>query len=317
MKRKEPDFNRKINKEAVEKCNKCSLQDNNNMINSLCKEVIGTDGEKIRCVGNWAYQKVYYITRYFNTFNQGMKNKFSEKNYLEICSGPGRCIYKNEGEEYDGTALAILNEPSYEYAKSVLFFDKEEEVVNILNRRIIKLGKEDKSKAFIADYYKYDDIINIISKNINKTNSLNLLVIDPTDCSVPFETIKKIKEYLGKVDLIINFAYDTDLKRNIVKLFNGELTVAKDKYINFLGNDDFLKDENAKKLAEHNDSDKLLQLYFEYYCKYLNQIGFTYIDVSVNVKHFYSLLFASANERGYDFWKKIKKIEFSGQRTLF
>ena len=60
MKRKEPDFNRKINKEAVEKCNKCSLQDNNNMINSLCKEVIGTDGEKIRCVGKKNFILIFY-----------------------------------------------------------------------------------------------------------------------------------------------------------------------------------------------------------------------------------------------------------------
>ncbi|MEI0509588.1 three-Cys-motif partner protein TcmP [Brachyspira intermedia] len=316
MKRKEPDFNKKINKDAVQKCNKCSIKKDDNIVNTLCKEVIGTDGEKIRCVGNWAYKKVYYITRYFDIFFKGMKNKPFEKNYLEICSGPGRCIYKNEGEEYDGTALSILHLDSYEYAKSLLFFDKEEEVVNILNKRITKLGKQDKSKAFIADYNKYNDIINIIRQNMNKTNSLNLLVIDPTDCSVPFETIKNIKEYLGKVDLIINFAYGTDLKRNIVKLVNGELTIARDKYMKFLGDDDFLKDKDIKKYAGNNDNDKLLQLYFEYYCKHLKQIGFTYIDASVNVKHFYSLLFASADKKGLEFWKRIKEIESSGQRTL-
>ena len=159
MKRKEPDFNKKINKDAVQKCNKCSIKKDDNIVNTLCKEVIGTDGEKIRCVGNWAYKKVYYITRYFDIFFKGMKNKPFEKNYLEICSGPGRCIYKNEGEEYDGTALSILHLDSYEYAKSLLFFDKEEEVVNILNKRITKLGKQDKSKAFIADYNKYIVII--------------------------------------------------------------------------------------------------------------------------------------------------------------
>ncbi|WP_300716605.1 three-Cys-motif partner protein TcmP [uncultured Brachyspira sp.] len=270
----------------------------------------------MRCVGNWAYKKVYYITRYFDIFFNGMKNKFFNLNYLEICSGPGRCIYKNEGTEYDGTALSILHHSSYKHANSILFFDKEEEVVNILNNRIMKLGKQDKSKAFIADYYKYDDIINIISHNMVKENSLNLLVIDPTDCSVPFETIKNIKKYLGKVDLIINFAYGTDLKRNIVKFVNGELTTARDKYIKFLGDDDFLNNKDVKRYAEHNNNDKLLELYFNYYREHLKQIGFTYIDPSVSVKHFYSLLFASANKRGFDFWKKIKEIESSGQRTL-
>lgn len=313
-KRKDINLNKIFNKNT-DKCKSCNIKSDGNIINSLCQSVKGTDGEKIRCVGDWAYQKIYYITRYFDIFAVGMKNKWNI-NYIEICSGPGRCIYRNKPNEYDGTALSILHHKAYKHINCILFFDKEKEVVDILNKRINNLNK-DKAKAFIADYNKPNTIIDIIkNSNINITNSLNLVVIDPTDCSVPFETIKKIKDKLVKIDLIINFAYGTDLKRNIVKLVKGELKSAENKYISFLGSNNFINNIEYKKLAEQNKSDKLLKIYLENYKENLKNIGLKFIELSQPIQHYYTLLFASADEKGLEFWNKILKTEYSGQKML-
>lgn len=313
--RKNINLNKETNKNTNNVCNNCDRKVDDNIVNSLCKLVKGNDGEKIRCVGSWAYQKIYYITRYFDIFTVGMKNKWNV-NYIEICSGPGRCIYRNESNEYDGTALSILHHKAYEYINNILFFDKEVEVVEILNRRINNL-KKDKAKAFIADYNNPIAIVDIIKKyNIDITNSLNLIVIDPTDCSVPFETIKIIKDKLVKIDLIINFAYGTDLKRNIVKLVKGELKSAESKYISFLGSNDFINNIECKKLAEQNKIDKLLEKYLENYKGNLKKIGLKFVGTSQPIKHYYTLLFASASKKGLEFWNKILKIEHSGQKML-
>lgn len=313
--RKNINLNKEFNKNTSNVCDKCDRKLDDNIVNSLCKLVMGIDGEKIRCVGNWAYQKIYYITRYFDIFTVGMKNKWNI-NYIEICSGPGRCIYRNESNEYDGTALSILQHEAYKHIKNILFFDKENEVVRILNKRINNL-KKNKAKAFIADYANPSTIIDTIENcSIDLSNSLNLVVIDPTDCSVPFETIKKIKNKLVKMDLIINFAYGTDLNRNIVKLVKGELKSAEDKYISFLGSDDFINNKQCKKLAEQNKNDKLLEIYLENYKENLKKIGLRFIGTSQPIKHYYTLLFASENKRGLDFWNKITKKEYSGQKML-
>ena len=69
-----------------------------------------------------------------------MKNKWNGLNYIEICSGSGRCILRETGEEIDGTSLSILQHPSYSWIKKSLFIDIQESVVEVLNTRILNLG---------------------------------------------------------------------------------------------------------------------------------------------------------------------------------
>ena len=48
------------------------------------------DGLPVRCVGEWAYDKMYRLVQHFGTFAGGMSKKWVGLNYVEICSGPGR-----------------------------------------------------------------------------------------------------------------------------------------------------------------------------------------------------------------------------------
>lgn len=206
--------------------------------NELCTEAISVvDSLPIRCVGEWATQKIYYLVQYFGIFANGMKNKWGGKlNYIEICCGPGRCIARENGIEFDGTALSIIKHNAFQHLNKALFFDINKEVVDTLNKRISKTGINN-AKAIVGNYNEPENIRKNIQNEIQK-NSLNLIFIDPTDCSVPFTLIKTIKETLTKVDFIINLASGTDFNRNVINSFlkPESYSTSINKYSLFLNN---------------------------------------------------------------------------------
>jgi len=266
---------------------------NSNVEGSICKKIKGSDDLPIRCVGDWGLDKINYISRYFEIFAVSMREKWKYINYIEICSGPGVCIYRTKDGAYRegyGTSLSIIKSDGFKYNNiKALFIDINPLVIDVLNKRIENLEQSDKAKAIIGDYTKSDEIIKIIKNNLNTTNSLNLVVIDPTDCSVPFETVKKILTSL-KTDIIINFAYGTDLVRNIVKAVKKEIST--DKYKKFLGSDAFFENQEVIEHANKNNTTKLLNLYYKEYLKNLTNLGYKESDL-LQIESYYCLIFAS------------------------
>lgn len=279
----------------------------------MCKVVSSAiDGYPLRCVGSWAFQKVFVLNQYFNIFANGMKKKWKGLNYIEICSGPGRCITR-DGEEFDGTALSIINNGAFESISSATFIDLNEEIVDILNMRITNLGKSKIAKAVVGDYSSCENIKNIVS-NLPQ-NNLNLLFIDPTDCSVPFNTIKTLKGILKKVDLIINFAIGTDLKRNILpSIYQDNYKKVKEKYAKFLGTEFFFEKDEIK--ANIINPSLATSIFYKEYENNLRSLGYQYIT-PYSVKGYYYLVFVTEHPRGLDFWDKALKTQYDGQQTLF
>jgi len=74
--------------------------------NEICGVAFSViDGLPLRCVGEWAYDKINLLLKYFGAFTVAMKGKWAGGiNYIEICSGPGRCIDRSRGREFDGTS---------------------------------------------------------------------------------------------------------------------------------------------------------------------------------------------------------------------
>lgn len=284
--------------------------------NSLCKHVVSiSDNLPVRCVGEWAVDKIYLLVQYFGIFSNGMKNKWNT-NYIEICSGPGRCVAREQGNEFNGTALSILKNAAFINLNKALFFDFDEEVIKTLNERIKKIDNT-KSKAFVADYNNPDDLCSIIASEID-SKSLNLVFIDPTDCSVPFDLIKKIKQSFKSVDFIINIASGTDFNRNIKNVLLNQEQYSKTvtKYSNFLGTNEFFENQENIELAKHGENEKLRNKFRDSYKKSLEGLGYQHFGIK-QIRHYYDILFASAHPKGIDFWNKACKIEIDGQRKLF
>lgn len=283
----------------------------NNDICKIAKSEI--DGLPIRCVGKWAYEKIFRLNQYFGIFANAMKNKWSGLNYIEICSGTGRCVLRETGEEIDGTSLSILQHPSYSWIKKSLFIDIQESVVEVLNTRILNLGIKN-AEAIVGDYNQIESLNKILDK-LDQDN-LNLVFIDPTDCSVPFSTIEAIVKKLKHVDFIMNFAYGTDLIRNLRKAINNTEYACREKYSKFLGEYDYFEKPEVLQLAKNSINEKkIFHHFFDAYKQKLKSIDLKYIDSKL-VKNYYMLVFASGSEKGLKFWERSQRISPDDQREI-
>lgn len=279
----------------------------------ICKETQSVlDGLPVRCVREWAYQKIHYLVNYFNIFCTGMKDKW-EGNiyYIEICSGPGRCIDRSCGSEFNGSSLCIVQNPAFQYLRKAFYFDYNPLIVDVLNKRFNSKNITT-AHAYIGNYYYPKQICDHI---INETDGkgLFLIFIDPTDCSVPFELIEVLKQRLNNIDFIVNFPVGTDFNRNISNAINSSDTHKNviEKYTRFLGSDNFFHDSRLLK----SDNLERRNIFREYYLESFRKIGYKHFD-SKKVKNLYDLVFASSHEKGIEFWEKANRTEFDGQRRL-
>jgi three-Cys-motif partner protein len=295
----------------------CSKQERKTFTESdVCSHIKSVvDNGPVRCVGEWAEEKIERLVKYYGIFTSGMKNKWTSLNYIEVCSGPGRCIFRETKKEVNGTSLQIIESEGSKYIGSALFFDFNQNVVDALNLRFQNRHLSTKARAIYADYHDFGIFDSAIDKYL-KQNALNLVFIDPTDCSLPFEFIEKIKTKLGKVDFIINFAFGTDMNRNIKNALTNESWVeTKEKYENFLGISDLSALPDILKFAQHNDPKWLSNLLLKRYQERLNEIGLIHVD-SVKIRHYYYLIFATGHERGLKFWHETTKVMNGGQTNL-
>ncbi len=275
-----------------------------------------SDQLPVRCVGAWAYEKIHYLMRYFDIFATGMHHKWKTGlNYIEVCSGPGRCIRRDNGTEFDGTALAILNSKAAGFLTSALFIDNNPTAVSALQQRIAALGKTSVAKAAIGDYSDPHSI-DALCQNL-QANALTLAFIDPTDCSVPFSTLAILKKRFAKLDLIINVAVGTDASRNLIQCFtNPGYAQATHKYASFLGSNDFFTDPENRRLAELGRVEDLRAGFLETYTTSLKTLGYRHFAYDTKVRAYYNLLYASAHDRGIDFWNKAANVQPSGQKRF-
>ncbi|MDO4574236.1 MAG: three-Cys-motif partner protein TcmP [Planctomycetia bacterium] len=234
--------------------------------------------------------------------------------YIELCSGPGRCSTR-DGWEQDGTALAILNHPDYENIADAIFIDYNQDVVDTLNQRIQNLSISN-AKAYLGDYNNPQSIL--AAMRSRRFDGLTLCLVDPTDCSVPFDTIQTIyNESNQKCDFIISFFRKTDFHRNCIEATtNSNFQEAREKYQRFLGNSHFFTRSDVRDAAEFSHRDRISELFRKDYAGSLKRMGLIYQD-TVGIDNIYNLLFATSNPRGLDFWNKARKYAPNGQGTLF
>ena len=313
MRRKQLNLRALHNSFCVQKCNK---QERSLITeDGMCRKTVSVvDKLPLRCVGKWEKDKIYRLTRYFDIFATGMRKQWSGLNYIEICSGPGRCIVRETGDELDGTALSIINQDAMNFVKKAFFIDYNKEVVDILNKRIALDEKVNIGEAIECDYNDIDAIKDILSRVFDRC--LNLVFVDPNDCGVPFITIKLIDEILENVDFIINVSIGTDIARNIrAAILESSHKKVRTKYVNFLGGQDYFDKENILEYAKKGNAQKLQMLFLDEYKNNLSKLGFIYLD-AVPVRHLYYLLFASKHPTGLRFWKEACRIQPNGQRTF-
>jgi three-Cys-motif partner protein len=221
----------------------------------LCTNIVSVlDKLPVRSVGEWAYDKIYRLVQYFGIFAGGMKNQWDALNYIEIGSGPGRCLYREDCTELDGTALAVIRNRRFSSIQKAIFVDASPRVTKILNERITTLRAAPIAEAIVGDYEDGSRLCKALGDWAPR--SLNFVFIDPTECDVPFETIEQVVKHVGNADLLINVALGTDVNRNIVPAILSPTHLrAREKYERFLGAPGFCERPKVIELAKRSDQD--------------------------------------------------------------
>jgi len=108
------------------------------------------------------------------------------------------------------------------------------------------MGAGPLAKGVVGDYEDAASLTGALAGL--RSRSLNFVFIDPTECDIPFVTIKSIVSHLQNADLLINVALDTDVNRNIVPaILSASHTKARQKYERFLGEPNFCAGANAQR----------------------------------------------------------------------
>ncbi|MGE4284554.1 MAG: three-Cys-motif partner protein TcmP [Clostridia bacterium] len=318
-----------LHRRDAKNCQRCkSPEERKRLLDSdgFCRIVKPSDNLRARCVGDWGADKVVFISTYVDITGVALKNSWRNYYYIEICSGPGLCIDYKFGKEFIGTALASLQTEGAKYFTKLFFFDLNPLTIESLKHRIasnndIPQEVKDKTVVEVGDYTNPASILEVLNTHIpNHMKGLNVVFVDPTDMSVPFELYLAMMGFGKRTDFIINFADGTDLKRNIKIAFGDPDYPSQKKYSKVLETTDFFKDENNVELARTGNFEMLSNAFENIFLQSFTKRGYNYIQRK-QIKWYYKLLFLSTNALGERFWKSASKktaVEReNGQGVLF
>lgn len=252
-----------------------------------------TDGLPVRESGAWIEQKHRLLTYYADMFATGMKFKWPSRVYLELFSGPGRCLIRKTGKEDLGSPLKIIN---HEFTKFI-FIEKSLPAAQALQERLTPFANAD-----LADIW-CGDCAEAIRKIEIPTRSLAFAFIDPTGIAhAPFSLIETLHRET-RCDLLINIQHGMGIKMNWHQ-YTPDVD-EQSALTKFLGNDSW------KELPRNSPREFFLGV-LDLYKKQLENLGFKFIGREVSITNdtntpLYLLLFASQHERGKQFWEKSLK----------
>jgi len=249
-----------------------------------------SDGLPVRDSGPWIDTKHRLLTYYAEMFATGMKFKWRSRVYLELFSGPGKCLIRHTGKEVAGSPLAVIG---HEFTKFIFT------EVNVAAAEGLAVRLESCDNAAPAEIW-CGDCSEAIQQIRIPAGSLTFAFIDPTGIGQsPFSLIETLHQKT-RCDLLINIQHGMGIKMNIhqYKPDAGE----RSALTKFLGNDSW------KELTRHNPRD-FFRGVLDLYKTQLDNLGFNFVGRQVLISAqkntpLYFLLFASKHERGKEFWEK-------------
>ncbi|MBL7125722.1 MAG: three-Cys-motif partner protein TcmP [Dehalococcoidales bacterium] len=259
--------------------------------------VIGADGAVAIKIGRWAKDKLFYVKKFCDVFNLGMKNKWETRTYVDLFSGPGICVVEETGEEIPGSPVIALQcrLPFTHY----FFNDLEVEFIKALESRITpcefaKVNFNNKDCNLVVD-----DLLEELPDN-----SLDFCFVDPLNYEIGFNSIRKLSEHRN-MDLLITF--HVGIFRRIVDNPNSRM------------NDFFpYVDWQQRYREEMNRGGKFERVILDIYEEGLKDIGYKVVRDYIPEKNIrnvllYYLVFASKHEMGAHFWDEVTKRTEAGQ----
>lgn len=266
------------------------------------------DGLPARVSGEWAREKLHYVSGYMQIFSQGMKNRWRKRIYIDLLARPGRCVDRDAGDEFDGSPLCAVK--CEEPFTRIVLIEQSPGLAVALQHRV-----GGRAVVLNADCNQAP-VIDGLRKELS-SDTLALVFVDNLGLDVPFATLEALT-CDRRVDLIITFQVQA-LSRNVDDVWSG--FDSPDRWTAFFGGDGWQNVVEAGRARNESDSDIATRL-MEFYGEQLGGIGYKYrthshefMRNSRNVA-LYRLLLAGKHERAVEFFEKIAQIEYRGQRRL-
>jgi three-Cys-motif partner protein len=268
------------------------------------------DGFAIPEVGSWSTTKWSLMGAYCDIFTSGMRRKWDQLVYIDLFAGAGFAKIKNTNRIYHSSALIALSTP-VKFDKYI-FCEKDPELFNALEQRVKRLFPDENISLVCGDANEEIENIKSLMPAYGKGNTrLPFCFVDPFSLELEFSTIKNLGADL--MDFLILLALHMDANRNLQNYLNEN----NNKIALFTG------DENWRKKFEKFDSTG--RDFIKFLAKNYDQNMIQMDYVKPASKHLvrssnknlplYYLAFYSKNERGNDFYKKVKRTA-TGQTEL-
>lgn len=286
--------------DVVNACSDCRSSARNEV--GICGRRRGSDGLPVLCVGPWALDKHYFLDRFCSIFATGMKNKWKERYYIDLFSGPGLCINNEDGKEISGSPLIAVSQPFTHF----IFVESHAASLDALKRRIKNVSNS-KHVDFIPG--DVNEVIDELLGRLVSHEALFFTFADPFNIQLKMVSLEQLANQ-RRLDMLIHFPYGTYLRR---VLSQSKLSETTERQIDsFFG---------AARWRDLCDQSLNAASFLNYYEKQLESFGYKVGDNFPNMKNrrkagLYYLVFASKDQRGLDFWEKACAIEPSGQRKL-
>jgi three-Cys-motif partner protein len=161
------------------------------------------DGLPCRVSGDWAVEKLAYLSKYMAIFNIGMKNRW-QRVYLDLLAGPGRCVVRETNQEFEGSPLrALACEQPF---TQTFFVESNERLAAALQHRVAGRGEVRCGDA-------NDPRVIQDARDLLGHGRLGLAFVDNLGLDVALDSLRELSAE-RKLDLIITFQVG-DLKRNV------------------------------------------------------------------------------------------------------
>jgi three-Cys-motif partner protein len=277
------------------------------------------DGLTMGEYGPWTSIKLDYLARYIDIFETAMREKWKDRNYIDLFSGAGKNRIKRSNKILLGSPLLAIT-TTYPFT-GYLFVDNSLEKTKALEQRCSAYPFPERIKIYTGDCNKVvERVVDLLKPNQN--HSLNLAFLDPQGFELEWSTLAKLAS-IKRMDLIIYYP-QMGFSRYLNEAYLTRGSNAVDK---FFGGDEWRKIyEEVKRKGKKGLDRRLIDLYKSK----LNILGYTevfrgnegvgeepLIRNQLRNTPLYRLLFASKNQLGHEFWRKIIRRDVHGQIQLF
>lgn len=269
------------------------------------------DGLETPEVGAWAERKYKLVHMYDELFATGMKNKWT-RIYIDLFAGAGKARVRNTNRILLGSPLLAINIPD-RYDKYI-FCEKDSRLLDSLKRRVAHSYPEVQPEFVGGDCNnKVGEIIGHIPVPSPTNKVLTFCFVDPFSLDIEFQTIKRLASRF--IDFLILLAF-SDANRNA----GTYIRTNSERLDRLLGKTAWRQEWNV----EMKKDPSFVRFIAKQYVGQMISLGYNKDSMKLMIENrsdeknlsLYHLAFFSRHERGYEFWREVRKYALK-QPDLF